>query len=170
MLARCLLCRANSIGARSARFALRFYRTPRRELSNQPCRQSYLSMHKAAEPTPRHLRRSKLPWIRAFVLEAKNSDLMVSIFKKGQSRNHKAIRSEDVILTDIDDPVGNRRHHIWFLWRPPLTPPRLLSAIIQNNDKPPCLEMIDLRVATRKAASAGLHGQVLLLLSFPFLV
>ena len=67
------------------------------ELSNSLADKGYVSMHKVAQPTPRHLRRSKLPWIRALVLEAKNSDLMVSIFKKGQNRNKKAIRTEGII-------------------------------------------------------------------------
>ena len=54
-------------------------------------------MHKGAQPTPSRLHRSKLPWIRALALEAKNSDLMVSIFKNGQRRNKKAIRTEGII-------------------------------------------------------------------------
>ncbi len=65
-------------------------------------------MHKAEQPTPRYLHRLKLPWIRAFVLEAKNSDLMVSILKKGQSRNKKASgslmkKAARPPLTPIDD-------------------------------------------------------------------
>lgn len=67
------------------------------ELSNSLIDKAYISMHKVEQPTPRYLHRSKLPWIRALVLEAKNSDLMVSIFKKGQRRNRKANRSEEVI-------------------------------------------------------------------------
>jgi predicted 2-oxoglutarate/Fe(II)-dependent dioxygenase YbiX len=54
-------------------------------------------MNKVAQATARHLRRSKIPWIRAMVLEAKKSDLMVSIFKKGQRRNKKASRTEGII-------------------------------------------------------------------------
>jgi hypothetical protein len=54
-------------------------------------------MHKAAQPTPRQLQRSKLPWVRALILEAKSSDLMVSMFKKGQRRNRKASNTEAII-------------------------------------------------------------------------
>jgi len=67
------------------------------KLSNGLADKEYLSMHKAAQPTPRDLHRSKLPWIRALAFEAKNSDLMVPISKKGQRRNKKASRTEDII-------------------------------------------------------------------------
>jgi len=49
------------------------------------------------QPTARYPPRSKLPWIRELVLEAQNSDLMVSIFKKSQKRNKKASGSEQAI-------------------------------------------------------------------------
>jgi hypothetical protein len=41
-------------------------------------------------PTLRHPHRSRLPWIRAFLLEARRSDLMVSAFRKSQNRNKRA--------------------------------------------------------------------------------
>jgi hypothetical protein len=49
------------------------------------------------QSTARYPSRSKLPWIRELTLEAKNSDLMVSIFKKSQKRNKKASGSEQAI-------------------------------------------------------------------------
>jgi len=54
-------------------------------------------MQKATQSVPRHLNKSKLPWIRALVLEAQSSDLMGSIFKKGQGRNKKASGSEEIV-------------------------------------------------------------------------
>jgi hypothetical protein len=48
-------------------------------------------------PTSRYPPRSRLPWIRELVLEARSSDLMVSIFKKSQKRNKKAGGSEQAI-------------------------------------------------------------------------
>jgi hypothetical protein len=45
---------------------------------------------RAPQPTLRHPDRSRQPWIRAFLFEARRSDLMVSIFKKSQDRNKKA--------------------------------------------------------------------------------
>ena len=44
-----------------------------------------------------HADRSRLPWIRAFLLEPRRSDLMVSIFKKSQRRNKRAGRTEGII-------------------------------------------------------------------------
>jgi hypothetical protein len=41
-------------------------------------------------PTLRHPYRARLPWIGAFLLEARRSDLMVSIFRKSQNRNKRA--------------------------------------------------------------------------------
>jgi len=40
---------------------------------------------------------SRLPWIRAFLLEARRSDLMESIFKKSQNRNKRASHPEGII-------------------------------------------------------------------------
>ena len=54
-------------------------------------------MQRAPQPTVRYPHRSKLPWIRAFVLEAQRSDLVVSIFKKSQNRNKRASRTEGII-------------------------------------------------------------------------
>ena len=47
-------------------------------------------MQRAAQPTLRHPRRSKVPWIHALLLEARRSDLVASIFKKSQNRNKRA--------------------------------------------------------------------------------
>jgi hypothetical protein len=44
-----------------------------------------------------HPYRSRLPWIRAFLLEARRSDLMESIFKKSQNRNKRASHTEGII-------------------------------------------------------------------------
>lgn len=54
-------------------------------------------MQRAPQPTLRHTERSRLPWIRAFLLETRRSDLMVTIFKKSQNRNKRANRTEGII-------------------------------------------------------------------------
>jgi hypothetical protein len=54
-------------------------------------------VQRAPQPRLRHPDRSRLPWIRAFLLEARRSDLMVSIFKKSQNRNKTASRTEGII-------------------------------------------------------------------------
>jgi hypothetical protein len=41
-------------------------------------------------PTLRHPHRSRLSWIRALLLEARRSALMVSAFRKSQNRNKRA--------------------------------------------------------------------------------
>jgi hypothetical protein len=48
-----------------------------------------LNVHRTPQPTRRLPHRSRLPWIRALLLEAQNSDLVVSIFKKSQNRNKR---------------------------------------------------------------------------------
>jgi len=59
------------------------------ELSNSHTRGS-LNVQRAPQRTLRHPHRSKLPWLRAFLLEAQSSDLAASIFKKSQNRNKRA--------------------------------------------------------------------------------
>jgi hypothetical protein len=54
-------------------------------------------VQRAPQPRLRHPGRSRLPWIRAFQLEARPSDLMVSIFKKSQNRNKRASSTEGII-------------------------------------------------------------------------
>ena len=54
-------------------------------------------MQRAPQRTLRYPHRSKLPWIRAFLLEAQRSDLVVSIFKKSQNQNMRASRTEGTI-------------------------------------------------------------------------
>ena len=49
------------------------------------------------QPTLWHPHRSRLPWIRAFLLEAQSSDLVVSIFKKNQNRNKKASGTKGIL-------------------------------------------------------------------------
>ena len=49
------------------------------------------------QPAERHPHRSRLPWIRAFLLEARRSDLMESSFKKSQSRNKRANHTGRII-------------------------------------------------------------------------
>jgi hypothetical protein len=44
-----------------------------------------------------HPHRSRLPWIRAFLLEARRSELMVSIFKQSQNRSKRANRTEGMV-------------------------------------------------------------------------
>ena len=56
-----------------------------------------LNVQRAPQPTLRRANGSRLPWIRTFLLEARRSDLMVSNFKKNQSRNKKASGSEATI-------------------------------------------------------------------------
>jgi hypothetical protein len=58
-------------------------------------------VQRATQQTLRHPHRSRLPWIRAFLLEARRSDLMVSIFKRVRSRNKRA---------------GDRKGIIQLLW------------------------------------------------------
>jgi hypothetical protein len=55
------------------------------------------NVQRAPQPTLRHPGRSRLPWIRAFLLEAQRSDLMVSIFKKSENRNKRVNRTEGII-------------------------------------------------------------------------
>jgi hypothetical protein len=54
-------------------------------------------VQRASQPTVRHPDRSTLPWVRAFLLQVRRSDLMVSIFKKSQRRNKRASRREGII-------------------------------------------------------------------------
>jgi len=49
------------------------------------------------KPAVRGHHRSRLPWIRAFLLEARRSDLMESTFKKSQNRNKRASHTEGII-------------------------------------------------------------------------
>jgi hypothetical protein len=54
-------------------------------------------MQRAQQPTLRHPHRSRRPWIRAFLLEVQNSDLVRSIFKKNQTRNKRASDTKAII-------------------------------------------------------------------------
>ncbi len=54
-------------------------------------------MQRAPEARLRHQHRSKVPWIHAFLLEARRSDLVASILKKSQKRNKRASRTEGII-------------------------------------------------------------------------
>jgi len=45
---------------------------------------------KTPQPAVRHPCGSRLQWIRAFLLEARRSELMESIFKKSQNRNKRS--------------------------------------------------------------------------------
>jgi hypothetical protein len=54
-------------------------------------------VQRAPQRTLQYPHRSKLPWIRAFLLEAQRSDLVVSIFKKSQNQNMRASRTEGTI-------------------------------------------------------------------------
>jgi len=56
-----------------------------------------LNVRRALLPKSHSPSRSKPPWIRAFLSEAKHSDMMTSILKKGQKRNKKANSSEEII-------------------------------------------------------------------------
>jgi len=49
-----------------------------------------LNVQRAAQPTLQHPHRSRLPWIRALLLEARRSDLVLSIFKRSRNRNKSA--------------------------------------------------------------------------------
>ena len=48
------------------------------------------NVQRAPQATLRHPDRSRLPWIRAFLFEARPSDLMVSIFNRSQNRSNRA--------------------------------------------------------------------------------
>ncbi len=68
------------------------------ELSKQPSVEgSGLNVQRAPQRTLRHPHRSRLPWIRAFLLEVQSSDLVVSILKKSQNQNKRASRTEGMI-------------------------------------------------------------------------
>ena len=54
-------------------------------------------MQRAPQRTLRHPHRSRLPWIRAFLLEAQRSDLVVSILEKSRNRNRRAISRKGII-------------------------------------------------------------------------
>jgi hypothetical protein len=54
-------------------------------------------VQRAPQPTLRHADRSSVPWIRAFLSEARRSELMVSIFKKSQSWNKRENLAEGMI-------------------------------------------------------------------------
>jgi hypothetical protein len=58
---------------------------------------SALNVQRAPQQALRHPHRSRLPWIRAFLLEAQRSDLVVSILKKSQNRNKRASGGEGTI-------------------------------------------------------------------------
>ena len=58
---------------------------------------SALNEQRAPQRALRHPHRPKLPWIRAFLLEAQRSDLVVAIFKKSQTRNKRASHTEGII-------------------------------------------------------------------------
>jgi len=76
--------------------------------------------------------RSRQPWIRAFLLEARRSDLMVSVFKKSQRRNKRAGRAEGIIrlhlgpMNTVASNVQPEQHSSVFvphssIFRPPRT-------------------------------------------------
>jgi hypothetical protein len=53
-------------------------------------------VQRAPQPTLRHPHGSRLPQIRAFLLEARRSDLMVSIFTNSQNRNKRAVERKGI--------------------------------------------------------------------------
>jgi|SRR5580704_18194162 hypothetical protein len=69
----------------------------RKELSKSLPYKGGVNMQRAPQPTRRHPHSSRFPWIRAFLLEVQSSHLIVSIFKKNQSRNKRASRTEGII-------------------------------------------------------------------------
>ena len=58
-------------------------------------------MQRAPQPALRYPHRSRLPWLRALLLEAQRSDLVVSIFKKSQNRNKRESRKGTIQLLVI---------------------------------------------------------------------
>ena len=62
-------------------------------------------MPKAAQQPLRHPHGPRVPWIRAFLLEARRSDLVVSIFNRHLNRNKKAV-----------DRKGIRQLLLMILW------------------------------------------------------
>jgi hypothetical protein len=54
-------------------------------------------VQKAPQPTLRDPNRSRPPWIRAFLSEARRSDLVISISKRNRNRNNRASSKENVI-------------------------------------------------------------------------
>jgi len=53
-------------------------------------------VQRAPQPTLRYPQRSRLPWLRV-LLEARRSDLVVSIFKMSQNRNKRASDRKGII-------------------------------------------------------------------------
>jgi hypothetical protein len=53
-------------------------------------------VQRALQPTLRYPKRSRLPWLRALLLEARRSDL-VAIFKMSQNRNKRASNRKGII-------------------------------------------------------------------------
>jgi hypothetical protein len=49
------------------------------------------------QPTLRHPHRSKVPWIHTFLLEARRSDLVVSIFKNNQNRSKRTSGRKGIV-------------------------------------------------------------------------
>jgi len=54
-------------------------------------------VQRAPQPTLRYPHRSRLPWLRALLLEAQRSDLVVSIFKKSQNRSRRGGSRKGII-------------------------------------------------------------------------
>jgi Flp pilus assembly protein TadB len=54
-------------------------------------------VQRAPEAPPRHQHRSKVPWIHAFLLEARRGDLVASILEKSQKRNKRAGDKKGII-------------------------------------------------------------------------
>jgi hypothetical protein len=54
-------------------------------------------VQRAPQPTLRCPHRSRLPWLRALLLEAQRSDLVVSIFKKSQNRSRRGSSRKGII-------------------------------------------------------------------------
>jgi hypothetical protein len=81
-------------------------------------------VQRAAQPTLRHPRRPKAPWIHAFLLEARRSDLVASIFKKSQNRSKRAsdrkgigqlllmiLRAVIVVVLGLYGGLASSHHH-----------------------------------------------------------
>lgn len=66
-----------------------------------PVRGSPLNVHRGPKPTLRHRHKSRLPLIRAFLLETESSDLVVSIFKTSQNRKKRASGKVEIIRLSL---------------------------------------------------------------------
>ena len=81
-------------------------------------------MQRVAQPTTRRPHRSRLPWIRALLLEVRRSDLVLAILKRSRNRNKRASDRKGnihlmfiilgaivVVILGLYSGLGSSHHH-----------------------------------------------------------